>query len=244
MTETHRPPHARRISVRETLKVAHGILAPVRLDNAVEWETVEKHWFGPDKKKFNQRITFYLDLVRTGRLRKHKPGDYLPDDGMVWERYEAIARRDGLLDFDNMLVVFHELLSNNPRVRGFFQQRYTHLVVDEFQDNSELQTVLLEDMVDPANPQITVVGDDDQCIYQFRGAEPGNFRRLNESYEKLTLVDNYRSTANILRVGAAFLEESKRREPKELEPTREAALRRLQPFLVVLLHRDLEDDLG
>ena len=160
--------------------------------------------------------------MRTGRLRKHKPADYLPADGMVWERYEAIARRDGLLDFDNMLVVFHELLSNNPRVRGFFQKRYTHLVVDEFQDNSELQTVLLEDMVDPANPQITVVGDDDQCIYQFRGAEPGNFRRLNESYEKLTLVDNYRSTANILRVGAAFLEESKRREPKELEPTREA----------------------
>ena len=199
-----------------------AILLPVNVEKPMDWEKIERDWLGPSPKELNKKITFYLDLVRTGRLRRHKPGDYLPDDGMVWERYEAIARRDGLLDFDNMLVVFHELLSNNPRVRGYFQQRYTHLVVDEFQDNSELQTVLLEDMVDPANPQITVVGDDDQCIYQFRGAEPGNFRRLNESYEKLTLVDNYRSTANILRVGAAFLEESKRREPKELEPTREA----------------------
>ena len=84
-----------------------------------------------------------------------------------------------------------------------------------------MQPKLLELMVNPAEPQVTVVGDDDQCIYCFRGAEPGNFSRLPQRYEHCTLVDNYRSTANILRVAHVLLEECARREAKTLAPTRE-----------------------
>ena len=85
-------------------------------------------------------------------------------------------------------------------MRARFHRRYTHLVVDEFQDNSGLQTRLLQLMVCAEAPQLTVVGDDDQCIYQFRGAEPGNFARLPADFQALTLVDNYRSSANVLAV--------------------------------------------
>ena len=63
--------------------------------------------------------------------------------------------------------------------------------MDEFQDNSGLQTQLLQLMVREDAPQITVVGDDDQCVYQFRGAEPGNFTRLPGSFQARSLVDNY-----------------------------------------------------
>ena len=92
---------------------------------------------------------------------------------------------------------------------------------DEFQDNSDVQSKLLSVMINPGDPQVTVVGDDDQCIYQFRGAEPGNVLRLDPSFVSLTLVDNYRSTANILQVSAIFLEDCTSRQPKQLEPTRD-----------------------
>ena len=68
-----------------------------------------------------------------------------------------------------MLVVFNELLSGHPGVLAQFHARFRHLIVDEFQDNSEPQSQLLKVMVNPLDPQITVVGDDDQCIYAFRG---------------------------------------------------------------------------
>jgi len=148
----------------------------------------------------NARISFYLDLVSEGRTKGHEPQAYLREDGDIWQRYEALLRREGLLDFDSMLVVFRTLLESHADVRARFHRRYTHLVVDEFQDNSGLQTRLLQLMVCAEAPQLTVVGDDDQCIYQFRGAEPGNFARLPADFQALTLVDNYRSSANVLAV--------------------------------------------
>ena len=132
-------------------------------------------WLEP--KRLKRHVTFYLELVSRGRLGGHLPGDYLPDDADVWLRYEALQRREGALDFDSMLTLFHELLANHEGARLRFLSTYDHLVVDEFQDNSGLQTRLLKLMVADEAPRLTVVGDDDQCIYQFRGAEPGNFAR-------------------------------------------------------------------
>ena len=109
-----------------------------------------------------------------------------------------------------------------------------------------LQTDLLFLMVDGAAPRITVVGDDDQCIYAFRGAEPGNFVRVREHFTREAaaaqhaacagsaaplfaapfaerqLTDNYRSSANILEVAGRFLRGCARREHKALQPTRAA----------------------
>ena len=119
--------------------------------------------------------------------------------------------------------VLHQLLEKHQGARQRFLSTFAHLIVDEFQDNSELQSQLLELMVDASAPKLTVVGDDDQCIYQFRGAEPGNFRRLRGVFSSLvdrTLVDNYRSSANILTVAAVFLKECVRREDKTLLATR------------------------
>ena len=108
-------------------------------------------------KELNSRISFYLDLVSEGRTKGHEPQAYLREDGDIWQRYEALLRREGLLDFDSMLVVFRTMLESHEDVRARFHRRYTHLVVDEFQDNSGLQTRLLQLMVCAEAPQLTVV---------------------------------------------------------------------------------------
>ena len=116
-----------------------------------------------------------------------------------------------------------QLLETHAGARHRFLATFEHLIVDEFQDNSELQSNLLQLMVSGDTPRLTVVGDDDQCIYQFRGAEPGNFRRLRgvfSSLVDLTLVDNYRSTANVVAVAKAFLAGCVRRDEKTLLATR------------------------
>ena len=80
----------------------------------------------------------------------------------MWLRYEALQRRDGSLDFDAMLTLFLQLLEKSEHARRRFRAMFAHLIVDEFQDNSELQTRLLHLMVDADAPGLTVVGDDDQ----------------------------------------------------------------------------------
>ena len=71
-------------------------------------------------KELNSRISFYLDLVSEGRTKGHEPQAYLREDGDIWQRYEALLRREGLLDFDSMLVVFRTMLESHEDVRARF----------------------------------------------------------------------------------------------------------------------------
>ena len=131
---------------------------------AEELDDLYQLWLEP--KKLKVHVGFYLELVGRGRLGGHEPSDYLRDEADTWRRYEARQRREGCLDFDAMLTLFYELLVTHEDARRRFLSMYAHLVVDEFQDNSGLQTRLLKLMVADDAPSLTVVGDEDQCIYQ------------------------------------------------------------------------------
>lgn len=170
----------------------------------------------------------YLKMVEQARLGQHQPREYLPKDADILKAYERMQARTGNIDFDKLLNLFIKLLKDSPPIRNSFHKFYNYVIVDEYQDNSEVQSNLLLKMV--TKGRVTVVGDDDQCIYQFRGASPGNFESFQRHYasqscpssQSMLLEANYRSTANILVVGNAFLQGmSFQRGKKILEPTRQ-----------------------
>jgi len=189
---------------------------------------LESKWTGD-----TDQCKFYLELVNRARLGQHSPNEYLPKDADILRLYESMQERTGQIDFDKLLNVFVALLRDNDSIKHGFHTLYDYVIVDEFQDNSEVQSNLLLEIVDQG--RVTVVGDDDQCIYEFRGAFPGNFETFRDHYslaycsmtgvpkvEQKILEANYRCTGNILRVGASFLKGlSFARGKKRLSPTRE-----------------------
>ena len=91
---------------------------------AEENDDLYTKWLEPKAKKRN--VTWYLNLVKTGRMGNHQPSDYLTVDARIWQRYENMQRRDGLIDFDNMLVLFLQLLDEHGLARKRFLETYTH----------------------------------------------------------------------------------------------------------------------
>jgi len=169
-----------------------------------------------------------IKLLDDSRTNKHKLEEYLPFDAMACRMYEQFQLETCQVDFDSLLAIFATTLMSNTAVVRRFRDKYRYTIVDEYQDNSEAQADLLRKIVDGGS--CTVVGDDDQTIYGFRGASPGNFDRLKNWYSEeknialheATLTENYRSSANILAVATKFLERSRDRHPKQLNPTKEA----------------------
>ncbi|MDX1455704.1 MAG: DNA helicase Rep [Gammaproteobacteria bacterium] len=120
----------------------------------------------------------------------------------VYASYQRSLRAYNAFDFDDMIARPVELLANNPEIRERWQNRFRYLLVDEYQDTNDAQYQLLKQL-SGMRQAFTVVGDDDQSIYAWRGARPENLERLKDDYPKLEIVkleQNYRSTSRILRV--------------------------------------------
>ncbi|MBN2198039.1 ATP-dependent helicase [Candidatus Wolfebacteria bacterium] len=123
----------------------------------------------------------------------------------IYEKYADCMREEGYYDYNDMILDAIFALKNNPGVRLDIQERYQYILVDEFQDTNDAQIRLLHLLTDnPVNenrPNIMIVGDDDQAIYKFQGAEISNIIDFKKSYRKpemIVLKNNYRSAQNIL----------------------------------------------
>jgi DNA helicase-2/ATP-dependent DNA helicase PcrA len=136
----------------------------------------------------------------------------------LWRRYRELKRSVGVVDFDDMLLLALQLLDRHERLRDEVQRRVRWLLVDEFQDTNRLQLDLLARMLaDPAN--ITAVGDEDQAIYRWRGAEMANilsFERHFPGARVVALEENYRSTAPILTLAGHLISSNVQRRGKRL----------------------------
>jgi len=136
----------------------------------------------------------------------------------LWRRYRELKRSAGVVDFDDMLLLALEMLDQHQRLRQEVQRRVRWLLVDEFQDTNRLQLDLLARMLsDPAN--ITAVGDEDQAIYRWRGAEMANilsFERHFPGARVVALEENYRSTAPILSLAGSLITNNVQRRGKRL----------------------------
>ncbi len=148
--------------------------------------------------------------------------EYLLD---IYQQYEELCQRTGLLDFAELLLRAYELWLHKPHVLDHYQQRFSHLLVDEFQDTNTIQyawlKVLSGNNLPTTNMSTFVVGDDDQSIYGWRGAKIEHIRDFSHDFnagaaETIRLEQNYRSTGNILDAANAVIAHNTDRLGKEL----------------------------
>jgi len=140
------------------------------------------------------------------------------DVAVVYEHYQQRLKDMDLLDFDDLLMLTHRLWQEHPEVLEQHRQRYAYLLIDEYQDTNLLQFQLMSTLARP-RCNLCVVGDDDQSIYGWRGADLGNileFERHFPGAAVIRLEQNYRSTATILQAANAVIAHNTRRHAKQL----------------------------
>jgi DNA helicase-2/ATP-dependent DNA helicase PcrA len=136
----------------------------------------------------------------------------------IYERYQALLEANSGLDFDDLLMVTVRLFSENPDVLAKYQERYRHILVDEFQDTNQAQYVLLRTL-SRRHHNLFCVADEDQSIYRWRGADYRNISRLRGDHPDLLtflLEQNYRSTQTILDAAQAIIRHNRDRTDKAL----------------------------
>lgn len=136
----------------------------------------------------------------------------------IYKLYEAQCQRDGVVDFAELLLRCFELLKNNAPLREHYQRRFRHILVDEFQDTNTLQYKWLQ-LLAGGGAKIFAVGDDDQSIYAFRGANVGNMSDFERDFAQgnvIRLEQNYRSYGHILDAANALIGHNSNRLGKNL----------------------------
>ena len=130
---------------------------------------------------------------------------YVPEEikaiRLIFTEYQRKLITNNLLDFNDLLIYTNKLLSSNKEIRNKWQNRFSYILVDEFQDTNEIQFNILRMLINQKHKNIFVVGDPDQSIYKWRGAYEWIFKDFREQFPeaKLVILDtNYRSTKNIL----------------------------------------------
>jgi DNA helicase-2/ATP-dependent DNA helicase PcrA len=136
----------------------------------------------------------------------------------VYRAYEEACARQGVIDFAELLLRAHELWLNQPAILAHYQQRFRHILVDEFQDTNAIQYAWLRVLAGDRIP-VTAVGDDDQSIYGWRGARIENIQQFSKDFPVTQIVrleQNYRSTSTILNAANAVIANNQGRLGKEL----------------------------
>ena len=137
----------------------------------------------------------------------------------VYQAYQDACERGGMVDFAELLLRAHELWLKNPQILQHYQTRFRHILVDEFQDTNSIQYAWLRVLAGEKNNQISIVGDDDQSIYGWRGAKIENIQRFADDFggaEVVRLEQNYRSTGVILNAANAVIANNSERLGKKL----------------------------
>lgn len=191
----------------DQLRLIKRVMKTLEIDEG-RWPAKQTQWFIGGQKDEGKRASY---LQRTGDLHT----DTLIK---IYTAYEDACQRGGLVDFGELLLRSHELWLNKPELLAHYQQRFRFLLVDEFQDTNTIQYAWLRVL---AGDQafITAVGDDDQSIYGWRGAQIENIQRYSQHFSNvhtIRLEQNYRSTATILKAANAVIDNNRGRMGKEL----------------------------
>jgi DNA helicase-2/ATP-dependent DNA helicase PcrA len=168
-----------------------------------------------------QVISFINAQKDEGRRPEHLDdgGDFFQRKLIeVYYEYQTICERSGLIDFAELLLKTHELLRDRPDICHHYQQRFAHVLVDEFQDTNAIQYAWLR-LLAGDRDNLFLVGDDDQSIYGWRGARVENMQSFQRDYPNTQVVrleQNYRSTGNILQAANALIANNPDRLGKNL----------------------------
>ena len=167
-----------------------------------------------------------LKEIARAKNRGIGPQEYHPDDFNPYQKkaaalyplYQEALKRSNALDFGDLLFFAHLLFQNFPHVRDYYRNMFRHILVDEYQDTNYIQHLLIKDLLGP-DASLCVVGDDDQSIYRWRGAEPANILSFERDFpmaKVIKLEQNYRSTQSILQGANAVVCRNRWRKAKRL----------------------------
>ena len=142
----------------------------------------------------------------------------------IFKAYQSRMQKNGLLDFDDMLVYTYELFTQRKDILAMWQQKFQYILIDEFQDINQLQYDIIRMLALPEN-NLFIVGDDDQSIYRFRGSKPEIMLHFGEDYKKakkVVLDVNYRCTKDIVEKSLRLIGHNSNRYPKDIRAYSEA----------------------
>src|SRR5205085_1370106 len=160
-----------------------------------------------DEKYPAKDLMYFINNAKDQGLRAHDVEAYEPITrkfAELYEIYDQQCQREGVVDFAELLLRTFELLLRNQPLRHHYQMRFKHILVDEFQDTNDLQYKLLKLLAGHGEGHggaLFAVGDDDQSIYAFRGANVGNMSAFERDFQVRNLIkleQNYRSHGHIL----------------------------------------------
>ena len=146
------------------------------------------------------------------------PSEFAEDIELIYEKYNARLRNANSLDFDDLLLKTVSVLQKAPGLKKYYSEWYGYILVDEYQDTNRSQYELLR-LLTTVHNNLFVVGDEDQSIYKFRGADIQNILKFEKDFpgaQIIKLEQNYRSSQNILRVAGAVVENNTERKGKTL----------------------------
>ena len=178
-----------------------------------EQEIINK--IGKAKDRMQSARSFKLE--NESNFRENKIAD-------VYEIYQKKLKENNALDFDDLIFKTVELFKNNPEVLEFYQRKFKYIMVDEYQDTNGAQYELVK-LLASKYKNICVVGDDDQCIYQWRGADIKNILDFEKDYpdaKVIKLEQNYRSKGNILNAANVVIVNNSNRKSKALRTEQES----------------------
>lgn len=192
----------------DQLRIIKRLHKELDLDES-RWPPRQSQWFINGQKDEGRRAAhiedYGKDLHQTMMLT-------------VYGAYEQACERQGVVDFAELLLRAHELWLKKPAILQHYQQRFSHILVDEFQDTNTIQYAWLRVLAGKQIP-VVAVGDDDQSIYGWRGAKIENIQQYSRDFPNTQLIrleQNYRSTSTILKAANAVIEHNSGRLGKEL----------------------------
>ena len=176
-----------------------------------------------DEKQWPPRqAMWYINSQKDEGLRPHHIQSYGNPVEQTWQKvyqaYQEACDRAGLVDFAELLLRAHELWLNKPHILQHYRERFTNILVDEFQDTNNIQYAWIRLLAGDTG-KVMIVGDDDQSIYGWRGAQVENIQRFLNDFpgaETIRLEQNYRSTRNILNAANQVIANNTERKAKTL----------------------------
>ena len=180
---------------------------------------------GVDEKRYT--VEYFLSIISDCKEKGINPTEFAEENAgnprgkiaaEIFNAYEKTLRANQAMDFDDLLLQTVRLFEQDEEVLGRFQQRFRYIMVDEYQDTNYMQYRFIRLLAQVHN-NICVVGDDDQCIYQWRGADINNILNFEKDFRGAKVVKlerNYRSYGNILSAAHSVIRNNQGRKPKKL----------------------------
>lgn len=190
-------------------------------------------------------VSYLGSVISSCKEAEEDPDDYIENNSMnfkaetvakVYARYMEDLQQNNAMDFDDLLWNAVKLFEASSEVLSYYQERFKYIMVDEYQDTNYLQYKLIHALAEKSH-NLCVVGDDDQCIYQWRGADIRNILDFEKDFPETKVVkleQNYRSDANILDLANSVIANNRNRKAKELWTDRDEGNK--------ITYRRLEDE--